>query len=831
MAALADCIRKALAAKVITEKQAKQIEQMVAAGQMDEKRILETFIQKAQEARRVSELQVVTLGKAREAAKAHPRGFGEGIEALLARDSRDDVGFISNIDFRARAVYDKMRATAADAYEALGVRRLGLLQDEELAQRVGRTMFGEAGEAEATRLGKELSDAMDFGRLRFNVAGGQIGKRKHFGLPQVHDVRRIATTPKAEWVDFTLPRVKRVFVDGEAVQTVPGIQRFLENTYDLALDDAKRLESGGPPGNIKLTTESRNIEFRGYDAWEQYSKRFGHGDKGLLDIVDGHLRNLAADTAALEILGPYPRRSLTQLVDEAAKAGQLTAAQRGKIDRLWAVVSGEVDGVQSQWLANGGAFIRSWVVSSKIGSAWIASFSDVWSGRMARELNGMPLTRALGSLMSNMSRTEAARLGIAADSSLLVSGASRHGEFAGLAKGSGRAADFVLRASGLVDWTERGRASFGVEWLGVWGEQIAAKKTFAALDAVHQRGLQRYGISAEAWDNIVLATKTIEKEGAHFLDLDGFSALVKDLKAGAPFLEAAKTIEAEQGLRGTRSAAVTARLKEQAGLAEKVQSQIEGIRDTEARLREFLATETEFAVLTGQDARTRAIITAGRQRGTWLGEIARTGLLFKSFPLAMLHFHLARGIFAPTAAGAAYYTANLVAGLTVFGAISLQAREVVKGRGLRDMTEGQFWVDALIQGGGLSIFEAMLESGGSIERVARQFAGPVIGTLENIANPTVRQLFKLAHGDDTDIGKQFSRFLERETPGSNIWYTRLMMQRWVWDNLRRLLDSDAEAGFRRQEQWARRQGRGASWWEPGEALPEGGPELGTALGK
>jgi hypothetical protein len=86
---------------------------------------------------------------------------------------------------------------------------------------------------------------------------------------------------------------------------------------------------------------------------------------------------------------------LDELIANAKDRGQLTKWQEGRIERLYNVVSGAVNGVESQRLANASAFIRSWLVSAQLGSAPISAFSDVVTGAMARQANGMPLTRGL----------------------------------------------------------------------------------------------------------------------------------------------------------------------------------------------------------------------------------------------------------------------------------------------------------------------------------------------------------------------------------------------------------------------------------------------------
>jgi hypothetical protein len=70
------------------------------------------------------------------------------------------------------------------------------------------------------------------------------------------------------------------------------------------------------------------------------------------------------------------------------------------------------------------------------------------------------------------------------------------------------------------------------------------------------------------------------------------------------------------------------------------------------------------------------------------------------------------------------------------------------------------------------------------------------------------------------IGREASRFIERYTPGTNLWQTRLLEQRLLWNNLRRLLDPEAEKSFQRQAVAPWRWGS-EYYWAPGDILPNG----------
>jgi hypothetical protein len=55
----------------------------------------------------------------------------------------------------------------------------------------------------------------------------------------------------------------------------------------------------------------------------------------------------------------------------------------------------------------------------------------------------------------------------------------------------------------------------------------------------------------------------------------------------------------------------------------------------------------------------------------------------------------------------------------------------------------------------------------------------------------------------------------RDTPATNLWQSRLITQRFLWNNLQRMLDPEAEESFAKQaaapEKWGSQ-----IWWAPGE---------------
>ena len=63
-------------------------------------------------------------------------------------------------------------------------------------------------------------------------------------------------------------------------------------------------------------------------------------------------------------------------------------------------------------------------------------------------------------------------------------------------------------------------------------------------------------------------------------------------------------------------------------------------------------------------------------------------------------------------------------------------------------------------------------------------------------------------------GREISRFIEANLPGRSLWYSRLAMERLIFDELEAAIDPKAAKSFRMIEQRARRDYEQRLYWRP-----------------
>lgn len=699
---------------------------------------------------------------------------------------------------------ERTQARAAQREERTGMRR------------VVRELFGEStGDTRAREIAQAIGGALNGLRERANLAGMNIGRLENFGLPQTHDRVAVAQDTAEEWRRFITPLLDHSrLLNSRTGQPLTGdelAQSLLQTRTQIVTDGLVDVQPGvnfAVRRSINTRrAESRELHFKSADAWLAYQQRYGSPD--IFTHLVNHVRGLANDVGAMEIMGPNPDATMDfikQTVTARQNIGAAAAEGRGarpllgrdfdgKLERLYAVVTKSHLTTENEFWANFFGGVRNLRISVLLGSAFLSSITDVGFSALTSGYNRLNPFRVLGrqlrtfSTASVQDRKLALQAGITVDAWTSALGAQQRFMSDNIGPElTQRLADTVMRASFLTPWTDAGRIAFGHEFLfhttSLRGTALADMQP-----AVRQR-FERVGISADEWDLI----RGVEP----FRDPDSDVEMLRpqDVINGQPL-----------GANDPR-----------------------GNQDLASKYHAMLLLETQFAVpsTTGKAA---VATTAGAQRGSWVGEVFRNLGLFKSFPVTVFLMHLrGRGYAnAERALGArGLYLGGMIASTGIMGALALQLRDVAAGKDPRPMTGSRFWGAAIMQGGGLGIMGDFLFSdvnrfGGGIYTA---IAGPVVGQAADVLRLTVGNIEELIQdGEARNAGPELIRFIRGLTPGGNIWYTRLALERGVWDFLLQQSDPDYSARFRRMIRRSERDMGQSFFARPGGGFPQRAPDL------
>jgi hypothetical protein len=260
----------------------------------------------------------------------------------------------------------------------------------------------------------------------------------------------------------------------------------------------------------------------------------------------------------------------------------------------------------------------------------------------------------------------------------------------------------------------------------------------------------------------------------------------------------------------------------------------------------LIQDESEFAVM-NPDLATKTLASGGAlQRGTVRGELARSMMQFKSFPIAMISRHWRRMLETPTIsdgsapimANKLVYSGAMLLTTTALGAIALQAKQMVTGKDPIDMQgdhAGKFWLKAMAQGGGLSIVgDTLLNDPGDnpgdvAANALKSVAGPAIGTVADaVLKVGAANVWKASKGGQTHALAESVNLARANLPYINLWYAKAALDHM---GMHALQENLSPGYLSKMQQRARKDFGQDFWWQPGTGAPDRAPDIGKAVGQ
>ncbi len=507
--------------------------------------------------------------------------------------------------------------------------------------------------------------------------------------------------------------------------------------------------------------------------------------------IVGHVNQMSRDIALIETFGPNPdlmfRTFLDKAEQEAAQAGAAPAQirkQRGFAERMFDEVAGKSMQPGNESLARWSAAVRSYL-NIRLGSAVITSFADDATAIVTARALNMSGTDYLLNQMKALGSTEARRqaraLGFGLDTALYA--IDRFGQDNLVNGFAAKVSGAVIRASGLSFMTEARRQGFAAMMMHQLSDMVHRYDSLDMLDGGDHSLLLAKGITDTDWQ-IWRQAKTEDWQGT-------------------PVLTARAILNVEGDTKTVQAA------------ADKFQGAI--------------LEETGNAIIE-PGARERAMTTGRLQPGTVLGELGRSVLQFKSFPITMMTRHWRRMLNDPGKLSKAEYSAALILGTTLMGAVGVQLNELLNGRDPLDMTQPSFWGRAALKGGSLGFYGDFLQSQSS-QHGTSAFAGmlgPSLGLVEELLNLSQGNIIQAIQGEDTRAGAESLRTIKGLTPGSSLWYAKGVLDHLIFQQAQEMV---SPGYLRRMEQRAQREFKQRYWWKPGTGNPQRAPDLSRATGQ
>lgn len=725
----------------------------------------------------------------------------EALNRTIAFHADGKSNFLS-VESRSKATRDYALSQIQEAFEAVDPRFFHLFEDEASVRDLVYEMRGQdTGNVRAKKGAKAWAGVTELLRQRFNDAGGDIGYLENWGIPQHHSMEKVGRVPQDKWVSDVIGKLDRKYYikdDGQLMSDAE-LKTFLGEAYNtIATGGLNKLSDTGmriSGARSNRGNASRQIHFKDADSYLEYQREYG--DRSLWEVMVGHLEGISKDIALVETYGPNPDHVFRSILDEVT-AEQATAnpERTGRIKRLanstenlYNFIAGKTQPIANPHIARWSDNIRNWMVASRLGSALLASFSDLGTMYMSAKVANIPMNRLFMNQLEAMNpanRTELARArraGLAMESLL---GSVNRWAMDNMGPSVSRwAATAVMRASGLTAWTDAHKRAYGVTMMGSLGEVVSRAPDLRSLDDSDFRILKSKGITEQDFSVWKLAQQEDWGNGN-------------------------TTMLTPESIMRIPDAAVM-----HLGLPERVR--FEAMR----RLLAAVSEEVDMAVIT-PGAREQLLTGGGLQRGTWKGELTRSVFLFKSFPISVVLRHWTRAMGMPSAGGRAAYIAAFLASTTMLGALSQQLNDLASGRNPREMTgkdAGKFWLGALLKGGGLGLYGDFLLSdhtrygGGALASML----GPVAGLVDDVVKLAQGIPLNAVEGKPEQIGGDLVKLGKGLIPGANLWYAKAALDHMIFNQLQEYF---SPGYLRKMEQRSKKEFNQTYWWRPQDVTPE-----------
>lgn len=725
----------------------------------------------------------------------------EALNRTIAFHADGKSNFLS-VESRGKATRDYALSQIQEAFEAVDPRFFHLFEDEASVRDLVYEMRGQdTGNVRAKKGAKAWAGVTELLRQRFNDAGGDIGYLENWGIPQHHSMEKVGRVPQDKWVSDVIGKLDRKYYikdDGQLMSDAE-LTTFLGEAYNtIATGGLNKLSDTGmriSGARSNRGNASRQIHFKDADSYLEYQREYG--DRSLWEVMVGHLEGISKDIALVETYGPNPDHVFRSILDEVT-AEQATAnpERTGRIKRLanstenlYNFIAGKTQPIANPHIALWSDNIRNWMVASRLGSALLASFSDLGTMYMSAKVANIPMNRLFMNQLEAMNpanRTELARArraGLAMESLL---GSVNRWAMDNMGPSVSRwAATAVMRASGLTAWTDAHKRAYGVTMMGSLGEVVSRAPDLRSLDDSDFRILKSKGITEQDFSVWKLAQQEDWGNGN-------------------------TTMLTPESIMRIPDAAVM-----HLGLPERVR--FEAMR----RLLAAVSEEVDMAVIT-PGAREQLLTGGGLQRGTWKGELTRSVFLFKSFPISVVLRHWTRAMGMPSAGGRAAYIAAFLASTTMLGALSQQLNDLASGRNPREMTgkdAGKFWLGALLKGGGLGLYGDFLLSdhtrygGGALASML----GPVAGLVDDVVKLAQGIPLNAVEGKPEQTGGDLVKLGKGLIPGANLWYAKAALDHMIFNQLQEYF---SPGYLRKMEQRSKKEFNQTYWWRPQDVTPE-----------
>lgn len=733
------------------------------------------------------------------------RGFALGRAAVSLLE--DDPRF-SGLSYATEKenVRGEFFSIIADILDKAGKGAFGRQKGKAHLANIVREVFGEnTGDVAAKDMAVSWLKLSDVTVDVMNEAGGSMRKLQRYVPNAANNVAKL-TKDEAKWFATREARWdwdRMRWPDGSVIAKEDRAEVMQKVFETLSTDGMNKIDPkafrgrGVALGN--MLDQHRFVHYKDAQAWLDDLNEFGDGNP--FDVMVRHVEMMAHKVAMVRMFGPNPEMTVQNIQSIVKKhASKLTQKDRAvmldvmknKFEPMFEVINRENPMNPDNVWAAGTVATSNILTSAQLGSAALLAIpGDFMQTIAVRALNRMDLFGGVNHYLQALVGDPAFankisnQTGFIVDDAVISTYATTR--LTGMTtvgpQWSRRVADTVMRASLMSGHTRAARQASQKEFMGYLWRSRGEK--FNDLSFVEV--MKRYGITEAEWDTM----RT--------------SLPVYSPKSGVEFFAPINILQTK-----TKDARLLYR-------------KFQGMIFEESRKMVPEATIEGSVTLKGT---TRP--------DTLMGIIMHSFAAYKNFPVSFWMIYGRLGLTSDSVKGRLAFYAGLGAAMTMVGALGTQMREIAKGNDPLPMNDPAFLGKAMLSGGALSIYGDFLFSG--VNKFGQGPQDIVGGPLTGLLGDTTQLLFgdvasaldqvgSLDYGaGDSKTLPKLVEYMRRYTPGTNVWWARLALERQAWDRLQELADPKAYSKRRRKESNQKRNYGNESWWPQGERTPERLPQ-------
>lgn len=631
------------------------------------------------------------------------------------------------------------------------------------------------GLKEAKQIADILKSFQEDFRLRLNDLGANIGKLDDWITRTVHDTdkmskagkrTKLVADNKVAWREYIRERLdlKRTFPE---VADIIKVNKILDDVYD-SLMTGDHLKHGGTNSvygtrNVaNRLNASRVLHFKDAVARHEYDVMFG--EPSLKESVLSIVSNSAKNIALMQVLGTNPQLTLEKILSLLRKKYKSTDIDLTKklvfktFKNEFAELDGSINAIGNETAAKVGMFIRTLQATGKLGFAGISSFSDLAQYMATTNFQGRGLLTGIGEAMNALFKTQdkqAMEVLEVISNSVIGSMGNKYASSTDTWGTMGRLQNLFFKYNSLNWWISSLKSGMTVGLARHYGMLVDTK--FIDLNIRERNLLNLYGIDEGKW-NLLRSVKTLDTNNKRYLTAEGVNEL-----SNADIKQYVGRDLSEREIRNFK-------------------------KDLEITWRNLLVDQASHGT-PEPDAAIRAIMNQGYEKGTVQGETIRFVGQFKSFPITIWKKIIGRELnsYGPDDSKFSKFTgltSILVLG-TMFGYISMSAKDMLRGRSPRDPNKTSTILEALAQGGGLGIYGDFI-----INEIQNEYGNNI---WETLLGPTASDINKIRDivlnlNDPAKAGKKFVQFAENNVPFLNLYYTKAAYDYLIGYQIKEFLD-------------------------------------------